>query len=112
MHARQVGNTEILSKLLQKAHKQEISVNLSLDIVWQLVEKILVGLVMNGRVRIVVPPVVKEAFDPLLHFDIKVLTLVKLLDEPEESGKIISFIKVIVDSLERVQNVNEVTHNE
>jgi hypothetical protein len=75
---------KIVSKFLQKSAKQEVSINLKLNFIRQLQKNTLIFFVHNGIILIILPFIIKEFFDIILHPWLHINLFVKLIDKPEE----------------------------
>ena len=109
--ARKVRDAKVPSELLQEADEHEMSVNLTLDFTWKLLEKSVVFRLGYSLVVVVLPSVVEVVLDPLFHLDVDVLAFVELLDQSEELRQIVSVVKATANSFRLVQDLDEVAHN-
>lgn len=107
---RQILNFKILSERLQEFGKEEVSVDLKLDFIRELLEDVLVIRMHDGEVLVILPFIVKEFFNSVLHPRFHIDLFVELVNQPKEPRQLISIIKVFIHLQERIRNLYEVTH--
>jgi hypothetical protein len=100
--ATQVGDAEVLSKVLQEPKEHEVFVDVALDLARQLLEQGDVLWLRDGLVMVILPSVIKVLLNAFLHPDVDVLALVKLLDQAKKFGEVVSIVEASVDRIKLV----------